>query len=226
MLAGYIDATNLKPEASSDDIKILCEEAVKYNMAAVCVNPHRLSLAVSILKGTPVKPCTVIGFPLGAELPKIKKLQALEALRGGALELDMVMNIGAFKDGDYELVKREIEDLLSLKQDFPYLLKVIVETALLSEKELMIATKLVSETGADFIKTSTGFSTCGVVMNDIEIIKANRREDLKIKASGGIKDRDFAVSLIDAGVDRLGTSSPLIILGDQGDGSCGSLEKI
>lgn len=221
MLAGYIDATNLKPEAGFEDIKRLCEDAVKYNMAAVCVNPYRLSVAVSILKGTPVKPCTVIGFPLGAELAKIKKVQALEALREGALELDMVMNIGAFKDGDYELVKREIADLISLKQDFPYLLKVIVETALLSEKELVIATELVSEAGADFIKTSTGFSTRGVVMKDIEIIKANKRDDLKIKASGGIKDREFAISLIESGVHRLGTSSPLIILGDQGEGSPG-----
>lgn len=213
VLAEYIDATNLKAEAKANDIKGLCADAVKYGMASVCVNPYRLSLVVPILKGTSVKPCTVIGFPLGAELPGVKKMQALESLKEGAQELDMVMNIGAFKDGDCKLVKKEIRDLLSLKQDFDFILKVIVETALLSEEELKIATEIVSETGADFIKTSTGFSTRGVSLRDIEIIKANKSDNLKIKASGGIKDRDFALTLIEMGVHRLGTSSPLKVLG-------------
>ncbi|MBO8158670.1 deoxyribose-phosphate aldolase [Thermosyntropha sp.] len=213
MLAQYIDATNLKPEASSDDIKKLCEEAVKYNMAAVCINPCRLPLAVSILRKTPVKPCTVISFPLGAELPDVKRVQAVEALKIGALELDVVMNIGAFKDRDYKLVEDEIKGLLRLKQDFDYVLKVIVETALLSEDELAVATKIISETGADFIKTSTGFSSRGVSIEDIEIIKENKSNKLKIKASGGIKELDFARRLIEAGVHRIGSSNPLKIIG-------------
>lgn len=213
MLAGYIDATNLKAEARREDIEELCRNAVRYNMAAVCVNPYRLSLAVSLLKETQVRSCTVIGFPLGAELPSIKKAQALEALKEGALELDVVMNIGAFKDGNYELVEKEIKDLLSLQKDFDFTLKVIVETALLSEDELKVATRIVSQTGAHFIKTSTGFASRGVSLRDIEIIKANKSDNLKIKASGGIKDKDFALTLVEAGVHRLGTSSPLKVLG-------------
>ncbi|SHG86132.1 deoxyribose-phosphate aldolase [Thermosyntropha lipolytica DSM 11003] len=212
-LAEYIDATNLKAEARAEDIEKLCLDAVKYNMAAVCVNPYRLALAASLLKGTPVKPCTVIGFPLGAETSRMKRIQAEEMLKKGALELDMVMNVGAFKDGDYELVKKEIKEVLSLKQDFSFALKVIVETALLSEEELKVVTRLVSETGADFIKTSTGFASRGVSLRDIEIIRVSKSEALKIKASGGIKGKDWALKLVEAGAERLGTSNPLAVLG-------------
>ncbi|HHV16768.1 MAG TPA: deoxyribose-phosphate aldolase [Gelria sp.] len=154
-----------------------------------------------------MKLCTVIGFPLGAEDTATKVFAARQALDQGASELDMVINIGAVKDKDFDMVKDEVNSLLELKQDYDFLLKVIVETALLDTDELVILSQLVSESGADFIKTSTGFSTRGVSLEDIKIIKAHKSEDLKIKASGGVRSLDYALQLIDAGVDRIGSSN-------------------
>lgn len=207
MLAAYLDHTNLKPEASRQDIESLCHEAVKYSMAAVCVHPGRLVDALPIISGSPVRLCTVIGFPLGAETSATKLFAARNALDYGADELDMVINIGALKDNTRELIRQEIVSLVQLKSEYSFQLKVIVETALLTVEELAAVTCLVSESGADYIKTSTGFSNRGVSLQDIEVIKRNKSERLKIKASGGIRELDFALQLITAGVDRIGTSS-------------------
>jgi deoxyribose-phosphate aldolase len=207
MIAVWMDSTNLKPEAKREDIKILCKEAVYYGMTAVCIHPCRLALGKDYLAGSRVKLCTVIGFPLGAEDTATKVFAARQALDQGASELDMVINIGAVKDKDFDMVKDEVNSLLELKQDYDFLLKVIVETALLDTDELVILSQLVSESGADFIKTSTGFSTRGVSLEDIKIIKAHKSEDLKIKASGGVRSLDYALQLIDAGVDRIGSSN-------------------
>ncbi|MGE5389669.1 MAG: deoxyribose-phosphate aldolase [Deltaproteobacteria bacterium] len=207
MLAAYLDHTNLKPEAARSDIESLCHEAVKYGMAAVCVHPGRLVNALSIISGSPVRLCTVIGFPLGADTAATKLFAARNALDQGADELDMVINIGAIKDNNYSLVKQEINSLLELKPEYDFLLKVIVETALLTSAELAAVTTLVSESGADFIKTSTGFASRGVSLQDIEIIKQYKSDRLKIKASGGIRELEFALRLLEAGVDRIGTSS-------------------
>jgi len=211
LLAAYLDHTNLKPEATRHDIESLCHEAVKYGMAAVCVHPGRLVDAHSIVDGTSVKLCTVIGFPLGADTSATKLFAARTALDDGADELDLVINIGAVKDNNYALVQHEIISLLELKNQYDYQLKVIVETALLTVEELSAVTALISESGADYIKTSTGFSSRGVSLADIEIIKRCKNERLKIKASGGIRKLDFALQLLEAGVDRIGTSGVELI---------------
>lgn len=212
MLASYLDSTNLKAQAGADDIRILCREAACWNMAAVCINPVRLIEAGRWLDGTAVKLCTVIGFPLGAGFTGSKVAEARQALKAGAEELDMVINIGAVKDGDYALVKKEIMSLQDLKDEHPFLLKVIVETALINEVELARLTEIVSESGADYIKTSTGFASRGASLEDLAIIKAHRRPGLKIKTSGGIRDLQWALQLIDAGADRIGSSSARLLM--------------
>jgi len=211
-IASFLDSTNLKPEASASDIEDLCSQAAKYRMAAVCVQPYRLPLAARFLSGSQVKLCTVVGFPLGAAGMGIKLDEARQALRDGADEIDMVINLGAVKDRDYKTVVREINELSVLKQEQNFLLKVIVETALLSDEELISLTRLVSESGADYIKTSTGYASRGVTMKDIEIITAHKFEDLRIKASGGIRNIEFALELLQAGVSRLGTSNAVQVL--------------
>ena len=207
MIASYLDSTLLKPDATVTQVQKLCEEAVLYEMAAVCIHPCRLAAARQVLEGSKVQLGTVIGFPLGADLTKSKIYAARFALETGAGELDMVINIGAVKDNNYDLIRNEINDLLSLKQESPFTARIIVETALLDEPQLQALTRLVGECGADYIKTSTGFSTRGVNMQDIQIINSIRKPELKIKASGGIRTLDFALQLIEAGVDRLGTSN-------------------
>lgn len=207
MLASFLDSTNLKPDARAADIRQLCAEALYYKMAAVCINPVRIHEACQALAESEVRVCTVIGFPLGAGFAAIKTREAMESLKAGARELDMVINIGALKDGRNDLVGREIKSVLNLRQEFSFLLKVIVETALLDEKELARATAIVSESGAEFIKTSTGLAGRGASLRDLEIIRLNRRPELRIKASGGIRDLAWALKLIEAGADRIGTSS-------------------
>ncbi len=206
-IASFLDSTNLKPEAREIDIQVLCREAVNYKMAAVCIHPYRLACARILLTDSQVKLCTVIGFPLGADRPDSKIYAAAKALEDGADELDMVINIGAVKDGQYDKVMQEIEAVLALKMQKKFALKVIVETALLTSHELATITEYISSTAADYIKTSTGFSSRGVSLEDIEVIKNHKSESLKIKAAGGIRDLDFALELLFAGVARLGTSS-------------------
>jgi len=211
-LASYMDSTNLKPEATKNDIIALCTEAARFKMAAVCIHAYRLPPAKEILQETGVKLCTVIGFPLGAEGKDGKVFAARQALVDGANELDMVINLGALKDNDYKQVEEEISGVLRLKQEQSFILKVIVETALLSREELIDLTHLLGDCGADFIKTSTGFSSRGASLEDLQIISAHRAANLKIKASGGIKNLDFALQLIAAGANRLGSSNAAKIL--------------
>ncbi len=211
-IAAFLDSTNLKPEARAIEIEQLCAEAVHYKMAAVCIQPCRLALARPLLTGSPVKLCTVIGFPLGADRVDTKIYAAAKALEDGADELDMVINIGMVKDKEYSKVRQEIEALLALKKQRDFTLKVIVESALLNVSELAAITEWVSGTGADYIKTSTGFSSRGVSLEDMAIINRHKSAALKIKASGGIKNLDFALQLLQAGAARLGTSNARLLI--------------
>ncbi len=216
MLASYIDSTNLKNDSTYQDIVNLCNDAIHYKMAAVCVLPSRVKEVSLLLKNSGVKVCTVISFPLGAEVLPVKVFAARQALAEGAEEIDIVININAVKDGNYTLVAQEIRAVLELKKEYDFILKVIVETALLTAEELINLTVMLSELKCDYIKTSTGFSTRGVNIEDIEIIKAHKGANLKIKASGGIKSREFAGELIKLGVSRIGTSSAANILNAPG----------
>ena len=220
MLVAYLDSTNLKPDSKTRDIITLCEQAARYSMAAVCVTPYRLPLARQILSGSLVKTGTVIGFPLGAEPAQLKKEQAVWALEKGADELDMVINLGALKDRELDVVSRDIAGVMQLKTNFSFALKVIVETGLLSQNELIEVLHLLERLGVDFIKTSTGINSRGASIEDIHTICLNRTTPIKIKASGGIKTLDFAQQLIAAGVDRIGSSNALALVVEEmaGDG--------
>lgn len=208
-IAGYIDHTILKADATPYDIERICNEALKYRFYAVCVNPVYVELAASILKGK-VKTATVLGFPLGASSVHIKAEEAKTAIEDGADELDMVMNIGMMKCGDYEYVRDEIRLIKNVCKD--HVLKVIIETCLLTEEEKRSALKACIEGGADFIKTSTGFSTGGADVNDIVLFRELAEGRIKIKASGGIRDRESALRMIEAGAGRLGTSASVKIV--------------
>lgn len=211
MFASYLDSTNLKPDSKYQDIVDLCEAAKQYSMAAVCVNLYRLPLAKTILAGSQVKLCCVIGFPLGADPIFIKRQQAEWALNNGAAELDMVINLGALKDGQMEVLDEELTQLTELKQDWPFVFKVIVETGLLAPGELQKLVQLLEAKDADFIKTSTGINSRGASWQDIKDICSYRKQ-IKIKASGGIKTLAWAQELIAAGVDRIGTSNALSLV--------------
>ncbi len=208
-ISKYIDHTILKAEATPYDIERICNEALKYEFYAVCVNPAYVELAASILQGR-VKVATVLGFPLGASSAHIKAEEAKTAIDDGADELDMVMNIGMMKCGDYEYVRDEIKLVKSVCKE--HVLKVIVETCLLSKEEKESALRACLEGGADFIKTSTGFSTGGADVNDIMLFRELAEGRIKIKASGGIRDREAALKMIEAGADRLGTSASVKIV--------------
>lgn len=211
-LAACIDSTLLKAEAAKDDIIRCCQEACQYEMAAVCVNPGRLKLVIENLKGSQVAPCTVVGFPLGSFSVEHKLVEIDWALSVGAREIDMVMNIGLFKDREIEAVAGEIGQAVNLTRNRGALLKVIVETSALSEEELRKAAFMVLNSGADFIKTSTGYGARGVSLEDLRIIRETVGHGLKVKASGGIRTHDFAVKLLKAGADRLGTSNAIEIV--------------
>ncbi len=213
-LAAYLDSTNLRPEARQIDIEELCREAIEYHMAAVCVHPYRLPLCRRLLVRTPVQLCTVVGFPLGADGVASKAYQAAAVLAEGAHELDMVINIGAVKDRDYHTVGQEIEAIAALKREYRFILKVIIETALLDLEELAETIRLINQTDADFVKTSTGFGPRGASREDITNIIKYKKPSLQIKAAGGIRDLDLALALINAGADRIGTSSAGQLLKD------------
>lgn len=206
----YIDHTNLKMEAGKQDIVKLCEEAKKYNFKTVCVNPYYVSFAKSLLTDTEVEVCTVIGFPLGMNTTACKVYEAKDAIKNGADEIDMVINVGALKDKEYDYVKEEIVKIKESIED--KLLKVIVETSLLTEDEIIMMTKICSEAKVHFIKTNTGFGKRGVTVDDVKIMNAHKSKSLEIKASGGIKNYEQAKELIDYGATRLGTSSGVLIV--------------
>jgi deoxyribose-phosphate aldolase len=206
----YIDHTLLKPSATKTDIITLCDEAKEHQFFSVCVNSSNVKLAVKQLKDTKVKVCAVIGFPLGAMSTKAKVFEAKQALKDGADEIDMVLNIGALKSEAYNKVKKDIK---KVKKIMPKkILKVILETCFLSDDEIRIACKLALEAGADFIKTSTGFGTGGATIHHVELMKSVAADKMKIKASGGIKDTETALKYIKLGVSRLGTSSGVSIV--------------
>ncbi|AII52619.1 deoxyribose-phosphate aldolase [Hymenobacter sp. APR13] len=213
-LAPYIDHTLLRPDATPAQIRQLCQEAVAQQFASVCVPPCYVRLATEALHGSGVPVCTVIGFPLGYALAKVKFFEAHLALADGATELDMVINVGALKAGELAEVEEEIGQLVELCHFRGAILKVIIETALLTEEEIVTACRLCAEAGADFVKTSTGFASRGASVADIELMRQSLPDTIRIKASGGIRARAFALALVAAGADRLGSSNSLALLDD------------
>ena len=200
----YIDFTNLKADAKKAGIEKLCETAEKHDYASVCVNSRYVSLCKKLLKGSDVKVACVVGFPLGAMSMEAKAFEAKKAVEDGADEIDMVIAVGALKDGDRAYVFEDIKGVRSCGAT----VKVILETCLLTDEEIATACEICAEAGADFVKTSTGFSKGGATLHAVEIMKAHCGK-CKIKASGGIRDRETAVKYIEAGVSRIGTSSEL-----------------
>ena len=209
-IAKMIDHTMLKADATKDTILRYCEEAKDNGFASVCVNSSYVALVAKALQGSGVHTCTVVGFPLGAMSTKAKAFEAKQAVEDGACEVDMVLHIGALKDKDYLYVKEDIRAVIMASK--PALVKVILETCLLNKEEIRIASALSEEAGADFIKTSTGFSTRGATVEDIRIMKESVSPKMKLKASGGIRSREFAEELIAAGADRLGVGNGLLLL--------------
>lgn len=207
----YIDHTKLNPDAIKDDIVKLCNEAKEYNFKSVCVNPQYVKLCKELLKNTETEVCTVIGFPLGANTMEIKVKEAEQAIEDGASEIDMVINISKLKDKDYDYVLDEIKQIVDLAGE-NIIVKVIIETCLLEDFEKEKAAQLIMEAGADFVKTSTGFSKSGADVNDIKLLKKVVGDKIKIKASGGIRNFEAAKEMIDAGADRIGASSGIKIV--------------
>lgn len=210
MIERYIDHTLLKPDATEEQIRRLCNEAKNFHFAAVCVNPTWVKFCAEILKGTDVKICAVVGFPLGANLSEIKAEEARLAVADGASEIDMVMNIGAMKSGKFRQVQ---EDIRTVRQAAPdAILKVIIETCLLTDDEKWLACQMAERAGADFVKTSTGFSVKGATIPDIVLMRKTVGPKIGVKASGGIKTYEDAKKMIDAGASRIGTSSGVAII--------------
>jgi len=208
-LARYIDHTLLKPEASLKDIERLCAEARSYNFYAVCVNGSWVTQARHFLDGSDVKVATVVGFPLGATDSDTKRFETEAAIDNGAQEIDVVINIGRLKDGDDEYVLRELRDVVEAAAERP--VKVIIETCLLTNAEKIRACRIVLDGGAQFVKTSTGFSTGGATVADVKLLREIVGETFGVKAAGGIRDTQTALAMIEAGATRLGTSSGVVI---------------
>ena len=212
-LAKYIDHTLLKPDATAAQILKVCDEAKAYHFASVCVNPSRIALVAKALEGTDVTPCCVVGFPLGAVPSESKAAEAAVAVRNGAREVDMVIDIGAAKDGDWDRVQ---EDIARVKAACaPAKLKVIIETCLLTDEEKVQACLAAKRANADFVKTSTGFSKGGATVADVRLMRQTVGAEMGVKASGGIHNRAEALSMIEAGATRIGASSGIaIVTGD------------
>jgi len=205
-IAKYIDHTVLKPIASATDVGKLCAEAKEYGFASVCINPYYVALAKRLLMGSKVKVCTVIGFPLGATTKEAKAMEAIKAVADGAEEVDMVLNVSAMKSGDLKYVGEDIKLVVdSVPEDI--CVKVILETCYLTKDEIKKASEIAKESGADFVKTSTGFGTGGATVEDVKIMRQVVGPNLGVKASGGVKDFETAVQMIEAGATRIGTSS-------------------
>lgn len=204
--ASLIDHTLLKPEATDEDIKRLCEEAARYRFASVCVNPTWVRVAACSLRGSGIPVCTVIGFPLGATLADVKAYEARRAILDGATEVDMVINVGALKSGDDCLVEHDIRSVVEVAHEYDVTCKVIIETALLTDDEKVRACLAAKKAGADFVKTSTGFSKSGATVADIALMRRTVGADLGVKASGGVKGLEDARKLVEAGATRIGAS--------------------
>lgn len=212
-LARYIDHTILKPDASESDIIKLCREALEYKFASVCVNASNVKLADSFLNGTEVKVCTVVGFPLGATTKETKAFEAVQAIDNGASEVDMVLNIGALKSGKHDTVFEDIKAVAEACKG-KALLKVIIETCLLTDEEKVTACELSQKAGADFVKTSTGFSSSGAKIEDIILMRRTVGPEMGVKASGGIRNLESALKMIEAGATRIGASASVSILNE------------
>lgn len=215
-IAALIDHTALKPDTTKEQISKLCSEAIEYGFASVCVNPCYVKLSSELLKGSSIKVCTVIGFPLGATTTATKVAEASEAIENGAKEVDMVINIGALKSGDVEFVKQEIEAIVQTAKG-KALVKVILETCLLTEEEKITTCKICKEAGADFVKTSTGFSTAGATIDDVKLMRSIVKPSLGVKASGGIRDYKTANAMVEAGASRIGASASVEIVSQENE---------
>ncbi len=209
-IARMIDHTVLKADTTEKQIIKLCEEAKEYNFASVCVNPTWVKKSAELLAGTEVKVCTVIGFPLGANTPEVKAFEVEQAIKDGATEVDMVINIGALKDGNNELVERDIKAVVDAAKG-KALTKVIIETCLLTDEEKTRACELSVKAGADYVKTSTGFSTGGATKEDIALMRKTVGPDIGVKASGGVRNAADAEAMIAAGATRIGASAGIEI---------------
>jgi deoxyribose-phosphate aldolase len=210
--AGLIDHTLLKPEASRDEIRKLCEEAVRFGFASVCINPWNVPLAAELVRGSAVKVCTVIGFPLGATLPQVKIHEAEEAIKLGAQEVDMVLNIGALKSGQDDVVESDIRGVVEVAHHGGAICKVIFETVLLTTEEKVRAAMASKRAGADFVKTSTGFSTGGATAEDVALMRAVVGSRIGVKASGGVRTLDDLKKMVCAGATRIGASASVKIM--------------
>ena len=209
-LAKYIDHTLLKPQASQAEIKTLCEEARKYGFFSVCVNPYWVPFCKEQLKGSDVKVCTVIGFPLGANTTEVKVLEAKDALKNGADELDMVVNLGAVKSADWQTVLADIEAVRHAGENFT--LKVIIETSVLTTEEKVKLCQLCTQAKADFVKTSTGFTGGGATAEDVKLMKENVSANMQVKASGGVRTKEDFDKMVAAGATRIGASAGVKII--------------
>ncbi len=219
-LAKMIDHTLLKPDATQQEIAQLCFEARKYGFASVCVNPTWVSLCAQLLKGSSAKVCTVIGFPLGATASETKAFETETAIRQGATEIDMVINIGALKARDLETVAKDIRGVVNAAHSHGIIVKVIIETSLLTDEEKTIASLISKEAGADFVKTSTGFAGGGATVHDVELMRKTVGPQMGVKASGGVRTFEDADAMIKAGATRIGASAGVkIIQGPNGQSS-------
>lgn len=224
-LAKYIDHTLLKPDATADQIAQLCYEARKYSFASVCVNSTHVLLCADLLRGTPVKVCTVVGFPLGASTTDVKVFETNTAIENGATEIDMVINIGGLKARDLELAARDIREVVVAAHERNAIVKVIIENALLDEEEKVIACLLAKEAGADFVKTSTGFSGGGATVDDVALMRKVVGPTVGVKAAGGVRSRLDAEEMVKAGATRLGASAGVRIVQSSEPGSDQALKS-
>lgn len=210
-IASMIDHTLLKQDATKEQVEKICAEAKEYTFASVCVNPTWVKISAELLTGTPVKVCTVIGFPLGASTPETKAFETTDAINNGAGEIDMVLNVGALKSQDLDLVKSDIEAVVNAAKG-KAIVKVILETCLLTKEEIKVASQLSKDAGADFVKTSTGFSTGGATFEDVALMREVVGPDLGVKASGGVRSLEDVQKMIEAGATRIGASSGVQIM--------------
>ena len=211
-IAAWIDHTLLKPEATAAQVRVLCQEAMQYHFASVCINPVYIPLACGLLKDAPEAICSVVGFPLGAILPEFKVYETLGCLSAGASEIDMVINIGALKSEAFGLIMNEIQAVTQTAHNQGAITKVILETALLTRREKILACLISKAAGADFVKTSTGFGTGGATIEDVELMRRVVGSDMGVKAAGGIRSYTDAIAMIKAGANRLGASAGVKIV--------------
>lgn len=213
-IASIIDHTILKADATKEAVEKICKEAIEYKFASVCINPANVALCAELLKDSGIKVCTVIGFPLGANTSEVKAFETKDAIEKGANEVDMVINIGKLKDKDYDYVKKDIEAVVEAAKG-KALTKVIIETCLLTDEEKVKACELAKEAGADFVKTSTGFSTGGSTPEDIKLMRETVGPEMGVKASGGVRSLEDAKAVIENGATRIGASASVAICNGQ-----------